>query len=484
MNFKDYCIKEGIVGAVAGLAWDAVKGVGAALLADIFRDSPILAAGILYGYSSVSNRAKQAFKKDKNGKVVLNPEAFEKLEKETQKEVLDALKKGMDKIKQKNPQEYKKAAADAMSQIDRVGDPKAKQKLQDIFSQIFTESDMKSFKEFMGDANAQKQKAQKQKAADLKAKAADINAEAEEAEAEVAKDVAVKAKNNAQYTNSMEEAATYGSKDKKKTSGKDVAGVKRDKNGVRIPTKHASVYAGANGKSKPIPYTQDPEMKNQAVGPNVDEEEDGDDIDDANPKPEEKEIAPVYSAQGLGESEDPTINQGYDAMYDSFIRDMNSGKSDWQKMEESLKAQSMNESCGPAGCSLGVPTAGGSGMVNSGMMSVPGIGSGINGVQPRIPAVVDKSEIYKFIKDQSLHQGNREQAMSFLLSKFGANPTEELEMVLDDAIMSSDPQQIEMMDRKYNYQDVLNFERPDTELPSFLSQAWQTMENSDDLKDL
>lgn len=499
MKFKDYCIKEGIVGgtarqlgkaayAVGGTLMGVLGGAIAIVLADVLKESPYFAAALAYIPTSLWTKYRGVFNKTKDGKIQFNPDEFQKLDDQDQKKVLVALKEAFAKQKKENPEAYKNAKKDMEERLSSVKDEKQREQLANLFRQIFTESTMESFKRFLENSkvNDLTRKANKEKAT-----AAQANAKAEKADADAAvakaKQAQQQANNQMEEEEQLDEAETYGSKDKDKTSGKDAADAKRDANGVRIPTRHVGVYAGGNGKSKPIPYTQDPEMKNQAVGPKVDDDEDGDDIEDANPEPEKKNIAPVYSVPGLGESEDPTINQGYDAMYDSFNRDMNSGKSDWQKMEESMKSRRLDESCGPSGCSLPVPSSENIGMGSGGIMSVPGLGGGIIGArnsEPRMPAVVDKSEIYAYIKNQGLHDGNREHAMSLLLSKFGANPEEELSTVLDDAIMSTNPDEVDRIDKLYNYQDTLNFERPEAELPGFLNQAWQQMENSNDLKDL
>jgi hypothetical protein len=103
------------------------------------------------------------------------------------------------------------------------------------------------------------------------------------------------------------------------------------------------------------------------------------------------------------------------------------------------------------------------------------------GRNPMAPPVTDKSEIYAYAKNNDLQNTAREQAMNVLLSKF-SNPQEELETILDDVVMSNDPSQLETIDKKYNYQDTMAFERSFDKI-SHLNNAWKEME-SNELKDL
>lgn len=135
---------------------------------------------------------------------------------------------------------------------------------------------------------------------------------------------------------------------------------------------------------------------------------------------------------------------------------MSEAKSAWERTQQTL-----NES----GCIGGVCGLSGNGDGSSlgGTLVSPlspvsiGGNSVIGG--EKSANVKDRSEIYRFIKDNDLHRAPREQAYTAVIQEFN-NPEEELNNVLDDAILSNDESQVEQIDTLYNYKtsDMRAFE--------------------------
>lgn len=82
-----------------------------------------------------------------------------------------------------------------------------------------------------------------------------------------------------------------------------------------------------------------------------------------------------------------------------------------------------------------------------------------------------KEEIYKYIKDKGLQKINRDIAFSELLQVF-VNPEEEINNILDDAILSEDPNQTKVIDDLYGYTPP---ESSQFELMSNLKNSWNSI---------
>jgi hypothetical protein len=62
----------------------------------------------------------------------------------------------------------------------------------------------------------------------------------------------------------------------------------------------------------------------------------------------------------------------------------------------------------------------------------------------------DRNDVYKFIKDNAIHRLSRDIAMERASERF-TNPIEELQNIVDDAILSDDESQVESIDSHYGY---------------------------------
>jgi hypothetical protein len=62
----------------------------------------------------------------------------------------------------------------------------------------------------------------------------------------------------------------------------------------------------------------------------------------------------------------------------------------------------------------------------------------------------DRKDIYKYIKDNALHRCAREVAVQRVCERF-TNPIEEINNIVDDAVLSDDSAQVESIDSQYGY---------------------------------
>ena len=91
------------------------------------------------------------------------------------------------------------------------------------------------------------------------------------------------------------------------------------------------------------------------------------------------------------------------------------------------------------------------------------------------PQVADKNAIYAFIKDQSLHNVDRNHALSVLLGQFVTTPVEELTQILDDAVLSNTPENVENIDAQYGYTSAPLDGQDGFQTQDNLNTAWDTL---------
>jgi transcription initiation factor TFIIIB Brf1 subunit/transcription initiation factor TFIIB len=130
---------------------------------------------------------------------------------------------------------------------------------------------------------------------------------------------------------------------------------------------------------------------------------------------------------------------------------MRESKRAWEQIEHHI-----NES----GCVGGVCGLGGSGGPGNGMQiggtlvspmsSIAMTGPGSIDSNSIPSGVADKSEVYRYIKDNDLHRSPRDHAYNLVMTEFN-NPIEEINQILDDAILSNDANQVESIDNLYSY---------------------------------
>jgi hypothetical protein len=275
-------------------------------------------------------------------------------------------------------------------------------------------------------------------------------------------------------------------------------------------------YAGADGVSKKIPFTQNPTLQPQAVGPkDKDSKEDKDtESDDGSKDRKEKLEKITKELQALADDACAVAKDNIDATEDTLIakiaakeyKSLKEGATSWEEMEKHL-AKLEESGCAGGVCAIGAgaPDMG----VGRGAMTISPMGSLGLQTQPvnsQVPQVADRSTIYNFIKNNDLHRTNRDYALNMLLSQYGNSQTE-LSTILSDAILSDgNPSDI---DASYGYQTDTFSARFDpaatayppedtTEVPqtdytqdgdfaqaSQMSKAWKDMENKlNELKDL
>jgi hypothetical protein len=259
------------------------------------------------------------------------------------------------------------------------------------------------------------------------------------------------------------------------------------------------VYAGADGKPKKIPFTQDPNLKDQAVGPKPEKNED-DEYQTAMDKRKKDLEEITKKLQKLADEAcevakdniDPTEDNLIDKMAAKERSDLKEGEASWAEMEKNLEA--LNEACIGGVCTMGGRSNDAGGAIgNMGISPMGSIGLSMptsHISQPSPNQVADRSTIYTFIKNNDLHRVSRDYALNTLLSQFG-NASTELSTILSDAILSDgSPADI---DSSYGYsdsslkaiQDPVEDIIPDGGIDHSndgLDGAWATME--DRLKDL
>lgn len=262
-------------------------------------------------------------------------------------------------------------------------------------------------------------------------------------------------------------------------------------------------YAGGDGVKKKIPFTQNSNLQNQAVGPKdpdaKDKEEEDDELTAAKERIKKLEKLTKELQKAADESNKVAIDN-IDATADTLIdkmaakerNELKEAASDWEKMEAQLKQ--LDEGCVGGVCTMG----GRSGTSNSGpigdwgiapMGQIGGLSMPLPIEQNPVPQVADRSTIYNFIKNNDLHRTNRDFALNALTDKFG-NASTELSAILSDAILSDgDPEGI---DQSYGYSpdSLLAVQAPPEDEPvsdhiaqaTQMSNAWGQMEEK--LKDL
>ena len=68
-------------------------------------------------------------------------------------------------------------------------------------------------------------------------------------------------------------------------------------------------------------------------------------------------------------------------------------------------------------------------------------------------SAADRKDIYKYIKDNALHRCAREVAIQRVCERF-TNPLEEINNIVDDAVLSEDTTQVEQIDSQYSYRSA------------------------------
>jgi len=213
------------------------------------------------------------------------------------------------------------------------------------------------------------------------------------------------------------------------------------------------VYAGGDGKPKKIPFTQNPELQSQAVGPKT--KANGEPVEDEEVEDEEAKKAKERTKkldklskelQDLADEADRNGKDNIDATEDNLIdkmaakeqKDLKESKDSWTEMEKKL--QQLDEGCVGGVCTMGGRSDSAGGPVGNwgiapigkiGQLSMPGTAQS----QPQIPQVADRASIYSFIKNNDLMRTSRDYALNALLSQFG-NSSTELSQILSDAILS------------------------------------------------
>jgi hypothetical protein len=87
----------------------------------------------------------------------------------------------------------------------------------------------------------------------------------------------------------------------------------------------------------------------------------------------------------------------------------------------------------------------------------------------------DRKDIYKYIKDNALHRCAREVAVQRVCERF-TNPVEEINNIVDDAVLSEDAAQVETIDSQYNYKAAPIGEHA---LRSAFQRGWQSVVESE-----
>jgi len=145
----------------------------------------------------------------------------------------------------------------------------------------------------------------------------------------------------------------------------------------------------------------------------------------------------------------------------------------WSQVEKNYTTT--NEACVGGVCGLGGGNRLGGEKVGMGNMLLSPITS--IPTQGNIPSSkAPKTQIYKFIKDNDLHRCQREVAIPRLSETF-TNPIEEMEQILDDAVLSESDGQTESIDGIYEYKaaPIGEHARKDA-----FSKGWQQVNESEE----
>jgi len=87
----------------------------------------------------------------------------------------------------------------------------------------------------------------------------------------------------------------------------------------------------------------------------------------------------------------------------------------------------------------------------------------------------DRKDIYKYIKDNALHRCPREVAVQRACERF-TNPVEEINNIVDDAVLSEDAAQVETIDSQYGYKSAPIGENA---LRQAFQRGWQSVNESE-----
>lgn len=90
-------------------------------------------------------------------------------------------------------------------------------------------------------------------------------------------------------------------------------------------------------------------------------------------------------------------------------------------------------------------------------------------------SAADRKDIYKYIKDNALHRCAREVAIQRVCERF-TNPLEEINNIVDDAVLSEDATQVEQIDSQYSYRSAPIGEHA---LRQAFSRGWQSVVESE-----
>jgi len=90
-------------------------------------------------------------------------------------------------------------------------------------------------------------------------------------------------------------------------------------------------------------------------------------------------------------------------------------------------------------------------------------------------SAADRKDIYKYIKDNALHRCAREVAVQRVCERF-TNPLEEINNIVDDAVLSEDTTQVEQIDSQYSYRSAPIGEHA---LRQAFSRGWQSVNESE-----
>jgi transcription initiation factor TFIIIB Brf1 subunit/transcription initiation factor TFIIB len=126
---------------------------------------------------------------------------------------------------------------------------------------------------------------------------------------------------------------------------------------------------------------------------------------------------------------------------------LSESKRKWELLQKKILKE--GEACVGGVCGLSGPATPSSSTLVS-PMTVSSVGSFFSS-PTSTKQVADKTHIYKYIKDNGLHVKPREVAYDQLISIFN-NPEQEINQILDDAILSNDQTQTDTIDSMYHYE--------------------------------
>lgn len=140
----------------------------------------------------------------------------------------------------------------------------------------------------------------------------------------------------------------------------------------------------------------------------------------------------------------------------------------WKEVEENYKS---DETCVTGVCGLGGGNRLGGEKLGSDILASDDVGD----TSQFTAKVADKNSIYKYIKDNALHRCQREVAIPRVCEKFN-NPYEEMNQIIDDAVLSETNGQTEQIDALYDYKcaPISEHARKDA-----FSKGWQSINENE-----